>query len=284
MIHLARALAIIPAILIAHVSHGPTLEQSIPKPIMRILSRYEHLGMRALDFLAMSNWIYKHKILRRGVEWLSDKVTGQINGEVITLEEAREMVASICDAGYTIATGTCPCRRARNEISDEIPNDTDMVFGDWAEHYMKNYPDFYRKIDLIEAKHLLKEFDRHGFIHQVYGFARKGGAAYAICNCDKSVCIPLHAQKTRGFQSFRKGRSEAVIDASACKGVDECGVCIARCPFDARLAGDNGKAMVKEGACFGCGLCVKTCKGKATALVRRKGAQAQLIFARDFIK
>jgi ferredoxin len=277
----AKEAGVVAGLLIAHVGHGETLHQSIPRPFMRVMSRYEHIGMRAINFLTMRDWVYNNPTLKRGVDWLSDKIMGVVNGEVLTIDEAREMVSSIIAAGYPVATGTCPCRRARNDISDTVPNNTDMVFGDWAETYMRNYPGLYHYLDEDEACELLGEFDRHGFIHQVYGYNRKEGAAYVMCNCDKSVCIPLLAQKTRGFQAFRRGRSFARVNASECRGADECGVCLTRCPFDARSVGTGGKVVVDAEACFGCGVCVVSCTGKATSLERKKGAR--LVYARNLV-
>lgn len=276
-----RAITVMTTSLLTHVGHGATLEQTIPRSMMRVMSRYEHLGMRAINFLAMREWIYRNPTLKGWVDWLSDKIMGVANGEVLTLAEAQEMVGAILDAGYTVATGTCPCRRARNELSDDVPNNTDMVFGDWAEIYLQNYPGLYHALDREEACALLEEFDRCGFIHQVYGYNRREGAAYVLCNCDKSVCIPLLAQKTRGFEAFRKGRSVAVVAVEQCKGVDECGLCIARCPFEARSAGQGGKVEVEVEACYGCGVCVAACSGSATALSRKEGAE--LAYARHFV-
>jgi len=281
VVALARGLALAATSIVAHTGHGAMLAQDIPRPLLKVMSRYEHLGMRAINFLAMREWIYRNPTLKRWIDWLSDKIMGFANGEVLTLAEAREMVSSISDAGYTVATGTCPCRRARNQFSDDVPCNTDMVFGDWAEIYMRNYPGLYRTLDKEEACSLLEEFDRHGFIHQVYGFNRIEGAAYVMCNCDKAVCIPLLAQKTRGFQAFRRGRSVAVVEVDRCKGIDECGICIERCPFDARVPGEGGKVLVDEDACFGCGVCVVSCTGNATSLSRKKGAQ--LVYARRFV-
>jgi heterodisulfide reductase subunit A len=82
----------------------------------------------------------------------------------------------------------------------------------------------------------------------------------------------------------------AVVDETACLGIEECGVCMARCPFDARVrrgepgAGDGGgsKANVDQSACFGCGICVATCRGGASALERKKGAR--LYYAHPFVE
>jgi ferredoxin len=264
-----------------HEGHGQELlRQRAPRFVLHIFSKYEHIIMRTIDYLASAAWIHDHAFTKRLVDYISNGVIALINGEILNLEESRQLVESIAGAGYTIAVGTCPCRRARNEISDTVPNNTDMVFGRWAEEYLDNYPGLYTRVSREEALELVESFDRHGFIHQIYGFPVREGASFVLCNCAKDVCIPLQAQRDRGYPAFRKGRSLAVVDAGACVGIDECGACIARCPFGARVPG-GGKASVVGENCYGCGVCVTACRGRATRLERRPGAQ--LIFARNLV-
>ncbi len=281
LLTLFSAPVIVARTLPAHVGHGqPELHQHLPRFMLRLMSRYEHLIMRSIDFLATRDWIYRYDPIRRFVEKTADLIMSTINGEVLTAGEAKEMIDSIIKGGYTVAVGTCPCRRARNELSDEVPNNTDMVFGRWAEGYIENYPGLYHEVTREEARELIDEFDRLGFLHQVYGFLKKEGVAFVVCNCDQEVCIPLNAQKLRGFQSFRKGRALASVDREACLGLEECGVCVSRCPFDARLSGGPSGAVDTD-KCFGCGVCVVSCKGNATSLERKKGAQ--LAYARKLV-
>ncbi len=266
----------------AHVGHGqPAIQQKLPRWLMRLFSRYEHIVMRSIDYLATRDWIYANDSVRRWVTRLSELVMKTVNGEVLTLAEAREMVAGAFDEGILVAAGTCPCRRARNVISDSEPNNTDMVFGKWAAEYLENYPGLYQELGRQEALDLVEDFDRHGYLHQVYGFFSREGAAFVLCNCAPDICIPLQAQKRRGFQSFRKGRALAAVDEAACLGLDECGVCLTRCPFDARLAA-GPKGAADADACFGCGVCVSTCRGSATRLERKPGAQ--LVYARRLVQ
>ncbi len=236
--------------------------------------------MRTIDYLATREWIHDHAFTKRLVDRVCDLVLSLINGEILNYEEARRLIEAIADSGYTIAVGTCPCRRARNMLSDTVPNNTDMVFGRWAEEYLRNYPGLYSRLTREEALEALESFDLNGFIHQIYGFPLREGAAFVMCNCAQDVCIPLKAYREQGYPAFRKGRSVALVDAGSCLGVDECGVCLARCPFEARKVVD-GKSMVERDKCYGCGACVVTCKGEATRLERKPGAQ--LIFARGLI-
>jgi NAD-dependent dihydropyrimidine dehydrogenase PreA subunit len=269
-------------ILPLHLGHGEELlHQRIPRPILRLFSRYEHVFMRTINYLAMRDWIHNHAFTKRLVDRLTDLVLAIISGEILNLEESRQMIENIADHGYTIATGTCPCRRARNLLSDRVPNNTDMVFGTWADEYLNNYPGLYERLSKEEALQLVDEFDRHGFFHQVYGFLMRENAAFVLCNCAQDVCIPLQAQRARGYTAFRKGRSVAVVNRNACVGVDGCGICIERCPFDARYASD-GKAAVNRDLCYGCGVCSATCKGEATHLESKPGAQ--LIFTRNLVE
>lgn len=263
------------------MGHGTTLRQDVPSWMLRLLTRYEHLLMRSINHLATREWIYSRPFTRRMVEWLSVRVLRFANGEILALPEVLQVIESLFSSGETVAIGTCPCRRARNNFSDETPNNTDMVFGLWAEQYLDNYPEMYRRLSEEEALCLVEEFDHLGLVHQVYGFNSVEGAAYVLCNCAANICIPLQAQKSRGFQSFRKGRSRAGVDAGSCLGIEECGACLTRCTFGARVAWDRKPAVLPE-ECFGCGLCLSTCKGEATKLERVPGAR--LIYAGHLVK
>ena len=276
----------LPLVLLAalplHVGHGDAhLHQGIPRFMMKYLSKYEYVIMRVLDYLSTRRWIHSHALTKRVVDRLCDAVLATINGEILSYDEARRLVEAIDDGGYAIAVGTCPCRRARNVLSDSVPNNTDMVFGKWAEEYMASYPGLYTRLTREEALEALEGFERHGFIHQVFGLPLHEGAAFVMCNCDQDVCIPLHAFRMQGYPAFRKGRSLAVVDVGSCLGADECGVCLARCPFGARSSAAGGKMAVDPGKCYGCGLCVSTCRGRATRMERKPGAE--LIFARRLI-
>jgi NAD-dependent dihydropyrimidine dehydrogenase PreA subunit len=214
--------------------------------------------------------------------WICGIVLRLVNGEVLTLQEAKQVIAAIADHGYLVAVGTCPCRRAINKFSDDLPCNTDMVFGKWAEEDLRNYPDCYEVIDKEQALRLVEEFDRHGYVHNLYGAPVTQDAALVICNCAPDACVPLRVHCELGYPTFHKGRSLAVVEGSTCVGLDTCGVCIQRCPFKARQAGVDGKATIDAGACHGCGLCVDTCRGEASRLERKPGAK--LIFARNLVE
>ncbi len=263
--------------LLLHVGHGEELlNQRVPHLVLHLFSRYEHLFMRAINYLAMRDWIHRFKITKRIVDRVSRLVIKNINGEILTLEESCRLIEEISRRGYTIAIGTCPCRRARNQLSDEMPNNTDMVFGRWAEEYIENYPGLYEKIDREKALKLVKEFEDYGYFHQLYGWTSPENSTFVLCNCAPEVCIPLQAQRARGYISFRKGRNIAFVNEEKCVGVKDCGICFKRCPFGARFE-SGGKSAVDTEICYGCGLCVNTCRGGASGL--RRESKRELIFA-----
>jgi ferredoxin len=266
--------------LATHVVYDPDMPaQRMPRLLMWFGSRYEHLMMRTIFWLADRNWL-QHPVAKKGINLIAALVMRVVSGEVLSYDEGQEMVNALFDSGATVAIGTCPCRRARRIYSTDVPNETDMVFGKWAREYIANYPEYYREISREEALEMLDVFDRSGFVRQVYGFNDSHGVAFVMCNCADDVCIPLHAMRTIGINAYEKGRSRAVVDAELCKGTASCGRCLARCRFNARMP--EGKAAVIEENCMGCGLCVTGCPSGASSLSRVPGAH--LHYARDLLK
>ncbi len=272
----------VPFVMPLHMGHGGSfLRQYIPRFLLRYITKYEAFAMRCVQYATTRTWIMRHEWAAGLVAWVSRMALKFANGEVLTLEESLEVVTGIADHGYLVAVGTCPCRRARNKFSDSIPSNTDMVFGKWAEEYLRNYPECYEIIDKEEALRLVREFDTHGFVHNLYGAPVIDDAAYVMCNCAPDVCVPLRVHCELDYPTFRKGRALAVVDGGACVGIEQCGACIPRCPFAARGAGADGKSRVDEELCHGCGVCRETCTGQATSLKRKPGAR--LIFAHNLV-
>ncbi|MGV8125082.1 MAG: ATP-binding protein [Candidatus Xenobiia bacterium LiM19] len=72
----------------------------------------------------------------------------------------------------------------------------------------------------------------------------------------------------------------AAQDGNECTN---CGACVIRCQFDARNM-ENGKLEYDPLKCFGCSLCIDTCKAGAITLRQRymasplKSGDSQLLF------
>lgn len=101
-----------------HVGHGEQeLHQHLLRFLMRLGSRYEHLIMRSIDFLATRDWIYRRDSTSRLVERLADSIMNAFNGEVLTAAEGRQLVTSIVYGGYVVAVESVPVpARAQRDI------------------------------------------------------------------------------------------------------------------------------------------------------------------------
>ena len=58
----------------------------------------------------------------------------------------------------------------------------------------------------------------------------------------------------------------AKVDESLCTN---CGLCVQRCHFGARIDGKHNKIIFTEEYCKGCGLCATKCPNEAIKLVPR---------------
>ncbi|MBN2575485.1 MAG: 4Fe-4S binding protein [Deltaproteobacteria bacterium] len=97
-------------------------------------------------------------------------------------------------------------------------------------------------------------------------FALADKAAVADCDVDAADLHLVLDPTVRARQPF-SGGSTAVIDAKRCTG---CGVCAARCRFDAvRAPVDAGVTSYDIDAlfCEGCGVCVDVCPERAVTLM-----------------
>ena len=49
----------------------------------------------------------------------------------------------------------------------------------------------------------------------------------------------------------------------------QCGICVDRCHFGARILDQNNDTILKQDLCFGCGLCATTCPEGSIELTAR---------------
>jgi len=118
-----------------------------------------------------------------------------------------------------------------------------------------------------EAIALLDEAERLGLVHSVSNF--KTGMSY-VCNCCGCCCGVLRGITEFGLEhSIAASSYRAVVDDGACTG---CEVCVERCQVKA-IAVRDGIAVVDRDRCIGCGLCVTGCAPGAVRLVCRPDAE-----------
>ena len=182
--------------------------------------------------------------------------------EVMDYERAEELVRR----QKKLLVAPCICRREHRMTGHgcDKPEETCLVFGAGVDYYENN--GLGRRIDVDEALAILKKADKAGLVLQPSN-ARK---IVNICCCCGCCCQVLKSLKRQPRPAELVASSFlASLDQGACTG---CGVCVKRCQMDA-LRMEDDKVVLEVERCIGCGLCVGTCPGKALTLRRKPAGQ-----------
>lgn len=174
--------------------------------------------------------------------------------QVLAYEDALKMLES----ANALAVTTCVCRKLMKKC--DKPLDVCLQLNRGAEYTIKRRTG--RKIDLDEAKQILKRSQEAGLVHLT---ENTPGRSNVLCNCCSCCCEMLrfaHDTKTKGV--LAPSRYQARLDSDACTG---CSLCEDICPLNAISLGSEGVAEIKADSCIGCGLCATVCPGNAISLV-----------------
>ena len=185
---------------------------------------------------------------------------------VLPTEQVIEFLRSARSRAVTRCTCRSHYRRCDNplEVCFLLDDAADQAVGDCAARY----------VSLEEAMCILRQANEHGLVHlTIY---KPEHTVYAVCSCCSCCCHDLQFLRIYG-RSDLIAHSEyiAQTDVEACT---QCGACVQRCVFGARLWRD-GRLSYDTGACYGCGLCVTVCPVGATVL-RPRPANIQVADAR----
>ncbi len=274
-----QTLLIIISFIILHIFHFRGNYTMPFPPFFRYFTRFEQFFMRMMFKILKSDILYKNRLVRFIPEFISWFAANGVRPKVYTLQELERFInamyktngAGIANsmAEYGILIRPCPCRDAQKKYSKKLPNCTDVLFTSNSKALPKGRDNiFISKTQLFE---LLHKFDEKGLVHIVLGCCGVDGFGINICNCHKSVCFILLAVLGRGMRrGLERGPSIATVDPALCKGIDECGKCLTRCVFHARVEKD-GKGAVIPDLCYGCGLCANSCEAGATTMQARVG-------------
>lgn len=182
-------------------------------------------------------------------------------GQVVPVEDAEMII----DMVQSVTRVPCVCRMATRGRKDArycllLGIDPNGIFGD--------YPDLQASLETltaVEARELLRQFDREGLIHSVWTF--KTPFIGAICNCNQD-CLAYRTQVTADLmQVMFRGEYIAEIDPARCAG---CRGCEKVCSFGAiEFSVQSGKFLVNPRQCYGCGLCRSACHKEAVSLLER---------------
>lgn len=183
--------------------------------------------------------------------------------EVLPYERVEELVA----AHDRFAVAPCLCRKAAQMTGGgcEAPLETCMIFGDWAEYYVRTGRG--RKISREEVAAILKQANEANLVLQ----PSNTKDATVICCCCGCCCGVLTRLKSLPNPASEVASSyRARYDRTRCIG---CRRCLSRCQMEA-IGSDGDRIALAEDRCIGCGLCVGTCPSGALTLARRERAEA----------
>ncbi len=177
-----------------------------------------------------------------------------------------QSVDEIIDKFDDIAVGYCFCRQRRAVLGEpctfDAPTRTCFTFGKSARHTTAQ--GFAEMISKEEARRIMQEAEDAGLVHKAFHPNSKvSRPETSICNCCKDCCDTLRLWRDGAFPLINSTYYLSVINEELCIG---CGICVERCPTDAIILNEDGKAQRDENSCFGCGICARFCPEEAVSL------------------
>lgn len=191
------------------------------------------------------------------------------HGIVVPTQSASNLVRHIeslqgGDAGPKLAVGPCVCQASLNRWKEPSCKDIVVLYG--ADIYL-HLNRGYRIIDADEAIRILEECSNAGLVHSLDFCMQSGKWHFVICNCDKEICVLVRTFLLTGKMLYA-GPLIVSQEQERCLGHDECGQCMSVCIFGTNSVRD-GSVHVQSWKCYGCGQCVRVCKGDARSMVKR---------------
>ncbi|MBY9002463.1 MAG: 4Fe-4S binding protein [Candidatus Lokiarchaeota archaeon] len=194
----------------------------------------------------------------------------EINQELDSPEEKilpKQDVTEIIKSFEDIAVGHCFCRQHQDLLGHsceyDAPREVCFTLGKSARFTSEH--GFARMISQEEALKLIEDSAEAGLVHKVYhpqGNVSKDETS--ICNCCKDCCGTFTLWKRGTMPMINWSNYLSNIDHDSCIG---CGTCVERCPTDAIILNDEGKAERNPDICIGCGVCAHFCPENAISLL-----------------
>jgi electron transport complex protein RnfB len=184
-----------------------------------------------------------------------------VEHQVTTYDQVREIINN---TEGRIGVTSCMCRegaKSRGEpckVTSRV--ETCMIFGDWAEHFIKLGT---REISREEALDIIRQNEEDGLVLQPTNYQKLD----FLCSCCGCCCGVLKIQKTLPNPAASWAHNfYAEVDTEICTG---CGICAEKCQVDAATVDEqNGYATIYLERCIGCGNCVANCPSDALRLVK----------------
>ena len=180
------------------------------------------------------------------------------NLEVLPYERAEELVKS--HEKYAVAP--CICRRGAKFIGSgcEAPEESCLMFGDWADYYVRNGQGRY--VDRNDILDILTKADKSNLVLQ----PSNSREISFLCTCCGCCCGALLRLKQLPKPS--EAVASPFIAAATPETCEGCGTCLDRCQMQA-LTLVNEQVVLNSDRCIGCGLCVSTCPTESLILQRK---------------
>jgi ferredoxin len=199
---------------------------------------------------------------------LVSKAKAEHFGQVLPIEEisdvvgqARTVVRMPCACRWNIEKKEERCCYAVSYGPEAWYKDIDMgYFGKASDEGLESLtPD--------NALAQMKAMEEQGAVHTIWTMMTP--FIGAICNCSPDECLAMRTLSRTRVETMERAEYAARVDEALCTG---CGLCVARCHFDAigsRTRGGKSLAWIDPQKCFGCGLCRRACSAGAISLVLR---------------
>lgn len=179
-----------------------------------------------------------------------------------------ERASALLDQAAAWGVVDCICREHQRLLGRgcDHPLDVCLVMSQVAGAF--DHAPGIRALTRQGADEVLRRAEEAGLVHSTSN--QRGGIWY-ICNCCACCCGILRGVVELGLpQAVAHSGFWAVVDEGRCGG---CEVCLERCRFGA-LSLDGGTAHVDHRRCAGCGLCTTVCPSEALSLQPRPAEEA----------
>jgi ferredoxin len=202
------------------------------------------------------------------VRRMEGKAKEEHYGQVLPIEEIRELLMK----ADTIARMPCACRWTARK--NEVRCCYGVSYGPEA---------WYREIDMgyfgkasdegleslksEEAIGQMEEMEDRGAVHTIWTMITP--FIGVVCNCTARDCIAMRTLSGIRIETMARAEYVAVVNEGLCEG---CGLCVERCQFaaiDSFRESGRPVSMIDKQRCFGCGLCRNVCGPGAIKLVER---------------
>jgi Pyruvate/2-oxoacid:ferredoxin oxidoreductase delta subunit len=228
------------------------------------------IGELGVRHFGRRGWFFRGplKVVPLLLSWLAKRF---FLSEVYTREEVENLMRNLSRKyTFTIASqGICPCRKALHKYSRTLPNACDFQILANSNLSPKIHPD-YRQVSVEFVIRKVKEYDRIGLVHMMFGICGLEASEVAICNCHSSVCFPLRAAIVGLFPVIPAYHFMKVVPTKCDPACPVQVKCVKICPMRARQVDPDQKMRVNAKKCIGCGVCRNVCPIGANEMVDRR--------------